>query len=306
MTQAILGSNGQIGQELAKELNRNYTKDIRLVSRHPKKINEDDTLVPANLTNYDQTLKAVKGSQIVYFTAGLPMDGKIWHRDFPTMLNNVVRACEQTGAKLVFFDNTYMYPKNNEIQTEQMQYSPKGLKSEVRSKMASQIEELMTSSDLDTMICRAPEFYGPGKTQSITNTMIFNRIKRDKKALIPLSADKLRTLIWTPDASRAMALLANTASAYNQTWHLPVDRPLTYQQLIEAIKDVTGGKVSYRVLPYWIFQFGSHFSKSVKELMELLPRYAEDNIFSDAKFRNAFPNFKVTTIQEGIAKIFEQ
>ena len=34
--QTILGSNGPIGQELAKELARNYTRDIRLVSRHPR------------------------------------------------------------------------------------------------------------------------------------------------------------------------------------------------------------------------------------------------------------------------------
>lgn len=35
--QTILGSSGQIGQELAKELYKNYTHDIRLVSRNPRK-----------------------------------------------------------------------------------------------------------------------------------------------------------------------------------------------------------------------------------------------------------------------------
>lgn len=35
--QTILGSNGQIGHELAKELSKHYTTDIRLVSRNPKK-----------------------------------------------------------------------------------------------------------------------------------------------------------------------------------------------------------------------------------------------------------------------------
>lgn len=43
--QTILGSNGQIGYELAKELSTNYTKELRLVSRKPKKINPTDQLV---------------------------------------------------------------------------------------------------------------------------------------------------------------------------------------------------------------------------------------------------------------------
>lgn len=35
--QTVLGSNGQIGQEIAKEIYNNYTQHIRLVSRNPKK-----------------------------------------------------------------------------------------------------------------------------------------------------------------------------------------------------------------------------------------------------------------------------
>lgn len=85
---------------------------------------------------------------------------------------------------------------------------------------------------LITLICRAPEFYGPRKSQNITNTLLFNNIKAYKKIRIPLSDTKRRSLIWTPDASRASALIGNTPSAYSQTWHLPVDNQLTYKELI--------------------------------------------------------------------------
>ncbi len=40
--QTFLGGNGIIANELAKELFQNYTKEIRLVSRNPKKINDTD------------------------------------------------------------------------------------------------------------------------------------------------------------------------------------------------------------------------------------------------------------------------
>ena len=43
--QAILGANGQIAVELARELKRNYMQNLRLVSRNPRKVNNSDELV---------------------------------------------------------------------------------------------------------------------------------------------------------------------------------------------------------------------------------------------------------------------
>ncbi|HUX96580.1 MAG TPA: hypothetical protein VMV47_12680 [Bacteroidales bacterium] len=49
MVQTILGSGGGIGTPLAREL-KNYTGQIRLVSRNPKNVNESDELFPAEFT----------------------------------------------------------------------------------------------------------------------------------------------------------------------------------------------------------------------------------------------------------------
>lgn len=76
--QTILGANGQIGRELALSLKREFTDTIRLVSRRPQKVNDSDELFQADLRDPEQTLKAIAGSEIVYFTAGLPLDTQIW------------------------------------------------------------------------------------------------------------------------------------------------------------------------------------------------------------------------------------
>jgi hypothetical protein len=62
--QTILGSNGQIGEELAKELYQNFTTDIRLVSRNPKKVNKSDQLFPANLLDFEATKKQLKTAKL--------------------------------------------------------------------------------------------------------------------------------------------------------------------------------------------------------------------------------------------------
>lgn len=46
--QTIIGSGGGIGKPLARELKKNYTDQIRLVSRNPRKVNDTDQLFPAD------------------------------------------------------------------------------------------------------------------------------------------------------------------------------------------------------------------------------------------------------------------
>lgn len=108
--QTILGATGQIAVELARELNRGYTDELRLVSRNPQKVNDSDTLARADLLDADQTRAAVAGSDVVYFTAGLPADTKLWEANFPTMLRNALDASRDAGARFVYFDNLHVSP----------------------------------------------------------------------------------------------------------------------------------------------------------------------------------------------------
>jgi len=302
--QTILGANGQIGEELARELKRNFTSDIRIVSREAKKINDTDEVFSADLSIREKAIEAVKGSEIAYFTLGLPISSDLWENQFPLILQNVIDACKINGTKLVFFDNTYMYPQDNRILTEETIFAPVGRKGKVRRKMAEMVLKEMQSGELEAVICRAPEFYGPGKTQSITNTLMFDNIKTGKKLKLPLSASKKRSLIWTPDASRATALIGNTPDAYGQTWHLPVDESHpTYKAFIALASKIYGKELKYSVIPKFIFNIGALFNPRVKELKELLPRYRHDNLFDDSKFRKRFPDFKVTTYKKGIEQI---
>ncbi|MFE5729611.1 NAD-dependent epimerase/dehydratase family protein [Streptomyces sp. NPDC056528] len=300
----VLGANGPIGEELTRELYRSFTHDIRLVSRNPKKIHDTDQLAKADLTDPEATNRAVKGSEIAYLTVGLPMDSHLWEQQFPAMMRNVIDACAEYGTKLVFFDNTYMYPGTTTPQTESTRFEPNGRKGRVRAQIATMLLRAMNAGTINALICRAPEFYGPGKTKSLTNSLVFDRIKADKRPLVPVSAKTARSLIWTPDAGRAMALIGNTPDAYGQTWHLPVDphRP-TYAEMIETAAQITGRRIRYTVLPLAAFRIGGCFIGQLKEVQELLPRYRGDNIFDTSKFTARFPDFTVTSYRKGITKI---
>ena len=288
--QTVLGSGGQIADELARELHRNLTHDIRLVSRNPRKIHDTDQLFPANLMDAEATARAVEGSEMVYLTVGVPLPSELWEQKFPTMMANTIAACQKHGSKLVFFDNTYMYPRTATPQTEDTPFEPVGRKSIVRARIATMLLTEMAAGTIDAVICRAPEFYGPDKTQSLSNTAVFDRIRQGNRPLVPLNAHAKRSLVWTPDASRAMALIGNTPDAYGQTWHLPIDdQRLSYRQMIDIASDATGRRIGYTSVPRWVFRIGGMLNLAVREAEELLPRYRQEDISDSSKFATRFP-----------------
>ena len=302
--QTVLRANGQIAEQLTRYLHDTISEDIRLVSRNPVKLRDTDQLFPADLMDADATADAVAGTDIAYLTVGLPIDSALWEQEFPVMMANTMTACRKHGTKLVFFDNTYMYPRTSAAQVEDTRFEPAGRKATVRAQIADMLLNQMRAGTIEAVICRAPEFYGPGKTKSLTNSAVFDRIKQGKRPMIPVDAHTKRSLIWTPDASRGMGLIGNTPDAYGQTWHLPTDpERLTYAQMIDIASEITGRDIRYTTVPEIAFKVGGLFNPAVREATELLPRYRGDNIFDSSKFADRFPDFPPTTYREGIAEI---
>lgn len=304
--QTILGANGIIGEELARELRKNYSDQITLVGRNPKKVHPNDLLIQADLLDSRQVNLAVQGSTIAYLTVGLAYDSTVWLRDWIIVVQNVINACKNNNCKLVYFDNTYAYPQGQSVQNETTSLSSNGKKGTGKRLAAELLLKAIAEKEIEAVICRAPEFYGPGKTKSFTNAMIFENLKNKKTVKVFLKDDVVRTLIFTPDAARAMALIGNTPDAYGQTWHLPCDdNRLTYKQFIAVIEKQLNRKIKYSVLSRILLKIASLFNHNLKETQELLPRYAIDNIFESTKFKKRFPDFKTTTYQEGIKIILD-
>jgi nucleoside-diphosphate-sugar epimerase len=84
MKRTILGAGGSIGNALTYELLKSH-EDIRLVSRINYSIPGTEGF-KADTTSYDETLKSVKNSDIVYLCVGLPYDSKICAELWPAGL----------------------------------------------------------------------------------------------------------------------------------------------------------------------------------------------------------------------------
>jgi nucleoside-diphosphate-sugar epimerase len=297
--QTILGANGAIGVELAKSLPQ-YTDRIRLVSRTPKKVNPNDELVSADLTIAEQTRKAVEGSEIAYLTAGLKYDISVWRSQWPVIMENVIEACKKHNTKLVFFDNVYMYGKVDGWMTEETPVHPTSKKGEVRVLIAEMLMNEVKKGNLQALIARSADFYGNNTATSVVGMLVFENLKKGKKAQWLINDRAKHSQTYVPNAGKATALLGNSANAYNQVWHLPTDRnALTGKEFIEKVAKEFGVEPRYSILSKWMLQMAGLFNVVIRESIEMLYQSASDYLFDSSKFERTF-SFKTTTYEEGI------
>ena len=297
--QTILGSGGIIANHLATSLPV-YTDKTRLVSRNPKAVTGKEELVSADLTSAEQVMKVVKGSEVVYLTAGLQYNIKIWQEQWPRLMQNVINACKENNARLVFFDNVYMYGKVVGPMTEETPFNPASHKGEVRAKIATMILDEIAKGSLTALIARSADFYGPETQNSFLNMMVFENMKKGKSAQLLISKNLMHSFTYTPDAGKATALLGNTLSAFNQTWHLPTDmNVLTSQQIVEIAAKELNMKPKITVLPKIMLQMAGLFNPIIKESVEMLYQYDSEYIFDSAKFDKVF-KFNKVLYAEGI------
>ncbi len=302
--QTILGSGGAVGTVLAKELLA-YTDKIRLVSRHPVRINESDELFAADVTDPAQVDKAIEGSNIVYVTVGFEYKKKVWEKTWPPFIKSVLESCSRHSAWLVFFDNVYMYDPNYiGHMTEETPVRPSSRKGKVRAEIAGMIMKASESGKVKALIARSADFISA--RNSVLGELVPKNLIKGKKANWFANVHKVHNFTFVPDAARATAILGNTPEAYGQVWHLPADSTrLTGKQWIELFANEVGVKPSYQVMPIWMLGVTGIFVPILRELREMVYQYDRDYFFDSSKFTKKF-GFKPVSPGESIKRVVEE
>lgn len=295
----ILGAGGSVSDELMKLLAARKLA-FRTVSRHQRATSGATETRVADLTKHSETVEAVAGSDVVFLLAGLKYDHKLWAEQWPRIIDNAVDACKQANAKLIFFDNVYMYGKVNGPMTEETPYRPTSRKGEVRAQIATRLEKAWKEGELTAMIARAADFYGPGAKNGIPNVMVFEPLRKGGKASCLISDSLPHSYTYVPDAAQALMMLAETASAWNQSWHLPTaPHPLTGREFISIAAEAMGKAPKYRVLSRTMVKLGGVFNPTIREVHEMLYQNDSAYVFDSSKYDRAF-GFPGTPYAEGI------
>lgn len=302
--QTILGAGGAIGTELARILPE-YDSRVRLVARHPEALLPENELFPADLLDPEAVSSAVAGSDVAYLVAGLPYKTRVWREQWPQLMRNVIEACKTHDCKLVFFDNIYMYDCDHlGAMDEQTPVRPTSKKGAVRTDIYETLMEAVDRGEIQALVARSADFYGPGKLpSSVLTHLVFDRLALDKSGQWFLSLDHVHSFTYTLDAARATAMLGNDDGAFGEVWHLPTAaNPMTGRQWIDAIAAEFGIRPRYQVVTNTTMKIMGFLIPVLRELQDMAYQYDRDYVFSSKKFESRY-GFETTSYAQGLTEI---
>ena len=211
-------------------------------------------------------------------------------KSFPSFINNVIDACIQHQAKMVFFDNIYAIGRDNVKHiTEESPISPCSKKGEVRAEVDKLILNAIEHRQLNAIIARSADFFSEVKASSMSMNLIYDNLIKGKKAQWLCDAKKVHSMSYTPDLAKGTAILGNTPDAYNQIWNLPTDsEKITGEGWINLFAKEMNTTNKYQVLPNWLIKILGWFIPIMKELPEMNYQYDRDYFFDSSKFNRRF------------------
>jgi nucleoside-diphosphate-sugar epimerase len=295
----ILGAGGAIGNVLGKELMRKGER-IRLVGRTPKTVVGAAEVVAADLSDLRQTIDAVSGSAVAYLMVGLTYDINVWRDLWPRIMHNAIEACKRARAKLIFFDNVYMYGKVSGAMTENTPFNPCTRKGEIRSQIATRLLDEVRGGNLTALIARSADFYGPDARNGVPDILIFAKYAKGAKASWLVNDSVRHSFSYTPDAAKSLVVLAESEKSWNQTWHVPTaPNPPTGREFIEMAATEFGIPPKYNTLSRWMLRLAGIFDATVRESYEMLYQSEFEYVFDSTKIERAF-TIRPTSYVDGI------
>lgn len=300
----ILGAGGSVANALTRELLKS-NETIRLVSRKP--VNNSGKNLDwkkGDLLNYNELREAVEGSSVIYLTAGLVYDKKIWAAQWPVIMQNMINLTKETGARFIFFDNVYMYGLVNGPMKEDTPYNPSSKKGEIRAKIATLLMDEAKAGNIKATIARGADFYGTDNNNGFLDVMVLSNFAKKQKAQWLGDVNKLHNFSYIPDMGKGMFLLGQNPSSDNQIWHMPTATAITGKQFIEMTAKIYGTDPKYFAINKLMMQGYGLFNKIVGEMVEMYYQYDHDYIFDSSKFEKAF-NVKPTSYAEGVKLMSE-
>ncbi|MFK7921881.1 MAG: NAD-dependent epimerase/dehydratase family protein [Bacteroidia bacterium] len=298
----VLGAAGSIGQATIQAL-QSRGLPIRAVSRSAALPNVQN--LKADILDLGQTRTAIQASSHVYLCVGLPYKTEIWARDWEIIMQNVITACSEENATLIFLDNIYMYgPTPLQVPFDESHpQNPSSQKGQARKRTADLMIKAMESGTIKGVIGRAADIYGPKAVNSSLYISVLERMMSGKGPQLLAPLDVPHRYSSTTDIGHALVELALAEDTYGQIWHLPVGPLTSAGEMVDLLNQTLGTNLKATVLPSFMRKILSIFISPLKEIEEMLYQVQQPYDFSDAKFRTRFPNFKVSSYEAGVSSM---
>lgn len=295
----VLGAGGATGSHVVDALVA-QGRAVRAVTRSARPDRPGVEAAVADVTDLAQLRAAVAGAAVVVHAAQ-PAYTR-WAQEFPALTAGVADATAGAGARLVFADNLYSYGPVDGPLHEDLPDRASDRKGRVRAAMAADLLRRHAAGELDVVIGRASDYYGPRGTASAAGDTLFGAAVAGKKVAVIGSADQPHSWSYLPDIGRALALLSDAPDVSGRVWHLPVAEPLTSRALADLASRAAGhGAATVSALPGPLHRVLALGHPMLREMWGIRYQATAPFVVDDRRFRTAFPTFTSTPHVDAVA-----
>lgn len=294
---------GNLGQAVAAAL-----KDKNIPTKILNRNSNSKNVIECNVLDIDDLVKNTTDSSHVYITIGVVYKYSVWAVEWPKIMSNFIHASKINKFKIIFFDNIYLYgpsPLKNPIEEDHPR-TPPSKKGQVRLDVANMLESAISGGEINAVIARSPDFYGPNVKNSMLYISAIENILKGKKPQFVGNPSTKHNYIYLPDAARALVVLANDDAAYGQTWHLPTSlATFTTTDLLDKAAKICGQKPGVQVISKLGVKILKLFIPILREVEEMTYQTEHDYNFSSQKFEKAYPAFQITDYDAGLKNMVD-
>jgi len=208
-------------------------------------------------------------------------------------------------ARIVVVSNVYSYgvPSTSRVSETQARL-PVARKGQYRKEMEDLALDAHKKGQIDAMIVRLPDFYGPGASASLANP-IFSAALAGKTANWIGPENTAHEFLFVPDAGPVIADLAQCAECYGEAWNFGGPGSINSMDFITRIYRAVGRAPKYRTAGRGLLKIIGWFNPVFRELPEMLYLQETPVILDDSKLLKKFPGVRKTSYDEGIRLTLE-
>jgi nucleoside-diphosphate-sugar epimerase len=243
----------------------------------------------------EDVARALRGADVAYFCVN-PRFAR-WLDDFPPLLATAVAAARETGARLVFPANVWIYGpgRPGQFVDETCAPSPTSRRGRLRAAM----EQTLRDSGCRFCLVRLPEFYGP---HVVTLTaQIFRAALRDARTLWPGPLDVEVEFEFLPDAALALLQVGEADGLDGEMFHLPGIRT-TPRAFIGAVYRAAGVRARALAVPPVVLKLAGLVNATARGAADIAHLWTHPIRLDGSKYLNRFGQVPQTPYEEGIAQ----
>jgi nucleoside-diphosphate-sugar epimerase len=309
MKVAIFGAAGVVGRSAASVLiERGHS--VRVVGRSRAKLEQvygsasNVEILPADLASAADLVRAATGADAVLYSLGLEYTKKAFAA-YPGMMKVAVDALVKARVRrLLHISNVYPYgrPRARPVR-EDHPLEPSSVKGRFRKEQEDVVRAAHASGQLQTIVLRPPDFYGPGAL-SLT-TQLFEAAAKGQTANLLGPVDTPHQFVFVPDLGTMVAELLGREDVWGEVYNVPSAGEITLRAFAEKVFAAAGRPAKLRIAGPTMVRIMGLFSGLMRELVEMSYLLSDPVILDGSKLDRALGGAPKTPYDEGIRRTLD-